>query len=186
MPGKPGRPLSDRAHRALLAATRTLVVEHGYDGVTVAMIADAARTGRQTIYRHWPNKAELVLDAFLAHAREEVDGAAPASLTRFLEDTFAALAQTGPALRSLMAHAQRDPRFRALFRERFIAPRRAALGAVLRAGAAAGGAPTPARIEVAVSAVYGAVWYRLLLDEPLDRRYAAEVAELVRTGLRPG
>ena len=61
MTGKPGRPRSDRAHQALLEATRTLVVQHGYDGVTVEMIARAAGTGRQTIYRRWPGKAELVL-----------------------------------------------------------------------------------------------------------------------------
>lgn len=179
MAGRPGRPPSERAHRALLAAARDLVVEHGYDAVTIAMIAEAAGTGRQTIYRHWPNKAELVLDAFLAHAREEVDGAR--SLTGFLEDTFSALARTGPALRSLMAHAQRDVRFRALFRDRFITPRRTALGAVLRSTA---DLPAGAPVEVAVSVVYGALWYRLMLDEPLDRGYAEEVARLVLAGLR--
>jgi len=174
MEGKAGRPLSERAHRALLAVTRDLVVEHGYDAVTIAMIAGAAGTGRQTVYRHWSNKAELVLDAFLAHAREQVDPTG--SLVDFLDDTFAALARTGPALRSLMAHAQRDAQFRGLFLRRFIAPRRAALGAVLRAG---GQLPAGTPVEVAVAVVYGAIWYRLLLDEPLDHRYAQDLARLV-------
>jgi len=188
--GKPGRPRSDRAHQALLQATRTLVVQHGYDGVTVEMIARAAGTGRQTIYRRWPGKAELVLDAFVDHARVEVDAPAAAgsceqAVTRFLERTFLALEETGPALRSLMAHAQRDPGFRQLFLDRFIEVRRNSLRRLLRQGIDRGELPADAAIEAAVSALYGALWYRLLLGEVLDHAYAQQLATLILNGLQP-
>ena len=95
----------------------------------VAPCTRAAGTGRQTIYRRWPGKAELVLDAFVSHARVEVDepamgGSCEQAVTRLLERKFLALEETGPALRSLMAHAQRDPGFRQLFLDRFIEVRR--------------------------------------------------------------
>jgi AcrR family transcriptional regulator len=188
--GKPGRPRSDRAHQALLEATRTLVVQHGYDGVTVEMIARAAGTGRQTIYRRWPGKAELVLDAFVSHARVEVDeptagGSCEQAVTRFLERTFLALEETGPALRSLMAHAQRDPGFRQLFLDRFIEVRRNSLRRLLRQGIDRGELPADAAIEAAVSALYGALWYRLLLGEVLDHAYAQQLATLILDGLQP-
>jgi AcrR family transcriptional regulator len=164
-------------------------VQHGYDAVTIETIATVAGTGRQTIYRHWPGKAELVLDAFVSHARSAVDET-PATessehaVTRFLDRTFLALQETGPALRSLMAHAQRDARFRELFRERFIEVRRDSLRRLLRRGVDLGDFPADAAIETAVSALYGALWYRLLLSEPLDRAYAQQLAALVVAGLR--
>jgi AcrR family transcriptional regulator len=126
-PRGPGRPRSDQAGPALLAAARELVTRSGYEAVSIADIAQAAGTGRQTIYRRWPGKAELVLDAFTAHAVSQVDDgpgpAGPDMVRDFLARTFAALAETGPALRSLMAYAQQDPAFRADFRDRFIVPR---------------------------------------------------------------
>jgi AcrR family transcriptional regulator len=187
--GKTGRPRSGRAHQALLEAARALVVRHGYDGVTIEMIAGTAGTGRQTIYRHWPGKAELVLDAFVSHARVEVDEPSATrsceqELVRFLDRTFLALRETGPALRSLMAHAQRDAGFRQLFLDQFIEVRRQSLRQLLRQGTARGELPADADVDTAVLALYGALWYRLLLDEPLDRAYAGQLAALVVNGLR--
>jgi AcrR family transcriptional regulator len=209
----PGRPRSDRAGPALLAAARELVTRYGYEAVSIADIAQAAGTGRQTIYRRWPGKAELVLDAFTEHAvslvdteSPETDGpagaggtagtgggsagtvgaggageaAGPGGVVReFLERTFAALTETGPALRSLMAQAQHDPAFCAKFRERFIGPRRAALRVVLARAQQRGLVGAGVDLDAAVAALYGGLWYRLLLDEPLDPAYAASLASLV-------
>src|SRR3954468_8038255 len=174
-----GRPRSPEADRALLGATRDLVTRDGYEAVTIEMIAKRAGTGRQTIYRRWPGKAELVLDAFIPHIEVQVDLAGIAvahgtptwenQLVEFFVDTFAALQRTSPALRSLMAHAQNDASFRAQLRDRLILPRRAALRALFDEGVARGALPPDAPLEAAVSALYGALWYRLLVDEALDR-----------------
>jgi AcrR family transcriptional regulator len=184
-----GRPRSATAERALLDAARHLVVRDGYEAVTVAQIAHAAGAGRQTIYRRWPSKAELVLDALLEHARTEVDAREPGdrpvrpALTDFLADTFTALAGTATALRGLMAQAQGDPVFRDLFRDRFIRPRRAALRRLLVRARQRGELRDGAAIDVAVAALYGALWYRLLLDEPLDRRFARQLTDTLLAGL---
>jgi Tetracyclin repressor-like, C-terminal domain len=107
------------------------------------------------------------------------------AVTRFLERTFLALQETGPALRSLMAHAQRDPGFRQLFLDRFIEVRRDSLRRLLGQGIDRGELPAGAAIEAAISALCGALWYRLLLGEPLDRLYAQQLATLIVNGLRP-
>jgi AcrR family transcriptional regulator len=158
------------------------VVERGYEAVSVADIAAAAGTGRQTLYRRWPSKAELVLEAFTEHAVTEVDAAGaggPEPVRAFLLRTFAALEQTGPALRSLMAYAQRDPVFRERFLAAFIEPRRAALRSVLAQAAADGWLRDGVDLDAAVAALYGALWYRLLLGEPLDGAFAAALAGLI-------
>jgi len=183
-----GRPRSADAGPALLAATRRLVTERGYEATSISDIAAAARTGRQTLYRRWPGKAELILDAFTEHAIDRVDdgpgsgtasGAGSQLIREFLGRTFRALDETGPALRSLMAQAQLDPAFCVLFRERFIGPRRAALRAVLDLARQSGSLPPELDLDTAVSALFGALWYRLLLGEPLDDDYAAALGKLV-------
>ena len=185
----PGRPRDEAVGAAILAAARQLVLEHGYDAVTTRMIADAAGSGKQAIYRRWPSKAELVLDAFLAYAEAEVDQPRrdPAPIREqvagFLRRTFDALAETGPAVRGLMATAQHDAAFRASFRVRFIEPRRRSLTRLLRAAIADGQLPAGADVEAATIALYGAVWYRLLLDETMDDAYPERLAVLIVEGL---
>ena len=185
-----GRPRDEQVGGAILRAARTLVAEHGYDGVTTALIATEAGVSKQTIYRRWPSKADLVLEAFLDHARVSVDtpslhdnAAVPVRLADFLTRTFAALEESGPAVRSLMASAQRHAEFRHAFKTRFIEPRRQALTALLQSGKDRGEVAPDADLEAAVIALYGAVWYRLLLDEPYDAAFGKRLAETMMRGL---
>ncbi|RFB79365.1 TetR/AcrR family transcriptional regulator [Methylovirgula sp. 4M-Z18] len=184
-----GRPRDEAVGGTILQAARALVREHGYEGVTTAMIAAQAGVSKQTIYRRWPSKADLVLDAFLDHARASVDQPAQrdasvrVQLAEFLDRTFAALEESGPAVRSLMASAQRHGEFRQAFKTRFIEPRRSALTLVLLSGLERGEIPPDADLEAAVIALYGAVWYRLLLDEPLDLTFGRRLADTVLNGL---
>jgi hypothetical protein len=67
---------------------------------------------------------------------------------------------------------------------RGIEVRRSSLRRLLRQGIDRGRAAGDAAIETAVSALYGALWYRLLLGEPLDHRYAQQLATLTVNGLR--
>lgn len=60
----PGRPRSKEAHQAILNATLQLLIEVGYDRLTIAGVAKRAGVGKATIYRRWPSRAPLVIDAF--------------------------------------------------------------------------------------------------------------------------
>ncbi|MEU7604799.1 TetR/AcrR family transcriptional regulator, partial [Streptomyces sp. NPDC041003] len=66
---------SDRSRRAILDAALTLVGEVGYNKLTIEAIAARAGVGKQTIYRWWPSKAAVLLDASLALAGDaETEG----------------------------------------------------------------------------------------------------------------
>jgi AcrR family transcriptional regulator len=185
-----GRPRDETVGPLIRQTARDLVVERGYDAVTTEMIARAAGVSKQTIYRRWRTKADLVLDAFLEYAKTNVDqgvAAAPMSIEQelagFVHRTFVALEDTGPAIRSLMAWAQQDPEFRVSFRERFIAPRRAMLRSIIARAIPGDRRSKERALNAAVIALYGAVWYRLLLDEPFDAGFGKDLADLMLNGL---
>jgi AcrR family transcriptional regulator len=172
----PGRPRSIKARDAILSAAYDLVIERGYAAVTTADIAVRAGAGKQTIYRWWPTKAALVLDALDRWGRDRIDIelAQASGLAAFLGGVCAGATRAGPVLRSLMAEAQFDPALRADLRTRLVEQRRTAL----RRALADHGIADDRRREALILAIYGALWYRLLLDEPLDAAFTAAMVAL--------
>lgn len=170
-----GRPRSDAARRAILDAAYDLVVSHGYAEVTMDAIAAHAGTGKQTIYRWWAGKADLVLDALEDWAEGRISITETESLPAFLSKVCEGATRAGPVLRSLMAQAQFDAALRDKVRARLIEPRREALRRCLaHAGVEA------RRREALVFAIYGALWYRLFMDEPLDAAFVRQMTALAR------
>jgi AcrR family transcriptional regulator len=181
----PGRPRSETTRLALLCAAFELVSERGYANVTSEQIAARAGAGKQTLYRWWDSKPALVLDALAEHGRSAIDVAnahaiAASNLEEFLRALFRAVQRSGPTLRHLMAAAQSDASLREALVRRLIEPRRDTLRTLLEKRF-----PARARREAVVAALYGAMWYRLLLDEPLDAELARELAAVLAPRARP-
>ncbi|MFF4823377.1 TetR/AcrR family transcriptional regulator [Streptomyces sp. NPDC001312] len=68
MPDKPAPDASrrsEKSRRAIYAAALALVAETGYPKTTIESIAARAGVGKQTIYRWWPSKADVLMEAFL-------------------------------------------------------------------------------------------------------------------------
>ena len=81
VPRPPGRPRSDASRDALLDAAYWQTIERGYAQVTPDSIARAAGAGKQTLYRWWPGKAAIVLDALAHKARARIDRPMDAAMT---------------------------------------------------------------------------------------------------------
>jgi AcrR family transcriptional regulator len=178
-PRPPGRPRSAASRAALLDAAYWQVVERGYGSVTAGAIAAAAGAGKQTLYRWWPSKGRLVLAAFVAKAHERIDrpresATRAGELEKFLVADLAAATSLFPALRFLLAEAQSEPNLLAALRLEILEPRVAALAAVLSRRV-----PEPSARALA-EAMEGAILRRLLLGEPLDAGFAAELAALAK------
>src|SRR5215831_14759894 len=116
----PGRPRNPSADRAILEATLTLLAEQGYTELVLLDVARRAGVSTATLYRRWPSKAPLVLDALrtliLSIALPDT-GDTQQDLTVFLTERIQTLsspllAQLIPAL---TAEAQRDRAFAEMF-----------------------------------------------------------------------
>jgi AcrR family transcriptional regulator len=120
---KPGRPRSERSRAAVLHAVDDLVVEQGYGEVTLKGIAERAGVSRQTIYRWWSTKAEILLEATAIDARNELEVAVqgdPASdLAAYLSALVAFLTTSaaGIGYRALVGEAQHDAAVAALLQQ---------------------------------------------------------------------
>ena len=68
-----GRKRDPSRDGVILDATLAVVAEHGYDGMTINMVAARADSARATVYRRWATKADLVLDAVARMSRDDVN-----------------------------------------------------------------------------------------------------------------
>ena len=192
VPVPPGRKRSEESRLAILTAAFELIGEVGYSGLTIEGIAARSGAGKQTVYRWWPSKADVLLDALATKAQLHVltpdKGSYAADLRVFLTASFA-LGRKRPvvaALRALMAHAQIDAEFGQRFRTAFLQRRRDALGAILDRASARGDLPPHLSPGTVTDIVFGVVWYRILATgQPLDDRLVDELVDTL-AGLTPG
>ena len=135
----PGRPRNPETHAAILASVASLLREGGYPAVSIEAVAGRAGVGKQTIYRWWPGKAELVLEHLVALAATMPapdTGDMVTDLRIYLLATCRAWVDdgTGAVVAALMAEAQVNPIFAQRFFQQLIGHRRTALREVLRRG----------------------------------------------------
>ncbi|AWS45419.1 TetR/AcrR family transcriptional regulator [Streptosporangium sp. 'caverna'] len=189
-PVRPGRKRSDESRLAILAAAFDLLGEVGYAGLTIEGIAVRSGTGKQTIYRWWPSKADVLLDALATKAEMYVpvsdNGSYTADLRAFLTETFtlARNPHIADVLRALMSEAQINAGFGERFRASFLQRRRDALGIVLDRARARGDLPPGLSPVIVTDIVFGTLWYRLLATRrPADQQL---VDDLMAVLSRPG
>jgi len=147
-------------------------------------LAAEAGVGKQTLYRWWSSRAEVLLEALRERAAALIPvpdtGVLQKDLERFLAATFRAADHLPGGRRllcGLMTEAQLDPDFRTRCREAFIEVHRASLRAVFARAKERGELRRDFNVELGIDMAFGAMWYRLLVtDGPLDARTARELA----------
>ncbi|MEU9036586.1 TetR/AcrR family transcriptional regulator [Streptomyces sp. NPDC048352] len=187
---------SDRSRRAILDAALALVGEVGYNKLTIEAIAARAGVGKQTIYRWWPSKAAVLLDASLALAGEAgTDGgwsgfpdtgdlaADLKAVLRATADEFGDARYEAPA-RALTAAGAADPELGARFTEKLLEPQLALYETRLRAAQQAGQLPADTDLRLVVEMLVGPLTYRWLMrTAPLTHAYADALVDAVLGGV---
>jgi AcrR family transcriptional regulator len=187
-----GRPRSERARQAILEAASELLLARGLSAVSMDAVAERAGVSKATIYRWWPTKETLALDALYTewaaarpHPRDT--GSLRGDLLSLLRP-WARLAGSRPygrVVAALLTEAQTDPVFAAEYRERFVEPRRQQAREIFRRAIERGEIPPDTKVEVALDLLYGPLYHRLLHGHaPLNDRFVREVIDLVLDGVR--
>tara|TARA_R110002126_G_scaffold75749_3_gene189010 strand:+ start:25083 stop:25721 length:639 start_codon:yes stop_codon:yes gene_type:complete len=123
-----GRPRDERAHRLILEATTALVLERGFDGLTIEGVARRAGVAKTTIYRWWKNKVDLLAETCaqdLSRAPLDPTESLQGDLVGLLRQELAVQASpmAHKVLPGLMARMAEDDALRKAFESRFpIAP----------------------------------------------------------------
>jgi AcrR family transcriptional regulator len=186
-----GRKRNEETRQARLTAAWGLVVEVGYQALTIEGIATRAGCGKRTVYRWWPHKADVLLEALSVKADLRVStadhGSWVADLTTFLDDSYALVEFPGVAavLRALMAEAQIDTGFGQRFRDRFLDRRRDAF-AVLTSRAIERGDLPDIEPDLIADLVFGTIWYWLLARSSIPAVLPAESMVQLLSARRPG
>ncbi|MGH9294416.1 MAG: TetR/AcrR family transcriptional regulator, partial [Acidimicrobiales bacterium] len=164
-----------------------LIAEQGYDATTIEGVARRAGASRATVYRRWASKAEMVVDALDFLSAHDLRPAAldTGSLRGDLERLCTSLAdeaggRTFAVMRGVAARLSCDAELFAAFQEGFVAPRRAAIAAML-ARAVQRGEMAPGRdVELLTSVIPALYLHRLLTtNEPPRSDFARRILDEV-------
>lgn len=186
----PGRPRCEIARQRILTAAAEVLEEVGFADATVDAIAERAGASKATVYRWWPHKAAVLIEAF----RESVVGQLPFAVSGQLEAdlrqqlvNFAVMlrGRKGRAFAGFIAGAQSDPDLAEAFRRFWIHPRREEAKAVFLHYMEAGELPRGLDLDLAIELLYAPLYYRLLTGYgELTDEFAADVAGRVLQGLK--
>lgn len=191
-----GRPPSKMAasHAAIMNAVYALLQEKSIRDLTMEAVAERAKVGKPTLYKWWPTKATLVLamlcERMAPNLETPTDLTAEESLrfrVRRLIDAFNG--PFGSIVAGLIAEGQSEPVVLREFFDRWVSPRRNATIADLRRGKDAGELRRDTEPELLNDAIFGAIYYRMLLRSGgLTRRFGEELVRQVLYGhrLEPG
>lgn len=182
---KRGRPRSIAARDNVLRATVSLVAKQGYGPLTMEGIASEAGVSKQTLYRWWPTKGAVIMEALLGEAQDLLldsgdRGTLRVELESFLRQMLGVLmGSTADMMRGLMAEAQRDDSFASAFQGQFVARRRG-LARTIFERAHLRGEIASADYDLLADLTLGPVWYRVLTgQERLDESFVHDLTTLV-------
>ena len=188
-PGHRSRRASEDVAQAILAATLEILDESGFEGLTVEAVAARAGAAKTAVYRRWPSKVPLVVDA-LTRAQPELPVPDTGDLRTDLIQIWRTA--TGGGRYSVerlfpvvTAYMNSNDELMALMRDRYFRPRLEAMQAVVAGAAARGEIGPGADPELAFDLLFGPLAYRWLRGSPPDDETIGRLVGLALQGLGP-
>jgi len=185
-----GRHRSVEAEASILKATLYLLERKSLREVTTDAIAQRAGVSKATIYKWWPNKSMVALDAYLGGMNARVampdTGSAISDFSLQLQSVISFYKSSlGRLFCQFIAEGQSDPGFLALFRERFLYARRDAARVMWKRGVLRGEIREDLNSEIVLDLIYGPMIFRLLAGHGSLCEYDSQaMVEAVFFGIR--
>jgi|SRR3954452_24940048 AcrR family transcriptional regulator len=186
---RPGRPRSEQSRRAVLRATSQLINEVGLRAMTTDEIASRSGVSKATIYKWWPTKYAVAVEAFLsqmdAQSADPDTGSAREDFRRTLRGLMRFYrSKNGRAYAQLVGEAQFDPRIGKELREHLIGSRRQVMLAILKRGVERGELSPDIDAEVVIDLIFGPAMYRLVAGHaPLNNASADAIVDTAMRAL---
>ncbi len=184
----PGRPRSENARQAILRSTLKLLRRSSFADLSIEAISADARVGKATVYRWWPSKGALVVDAFASSTADELhfpdSGSVYRDMSLQITNWLGVLrSPRGCIVRAIIAAGQSDSALLEEFRSYLLRPRRQEAYATLRRGIERGELPRSLDLDLVLDILYGAIYMRFLIrHDELSEDYVKEVCRLVLEG----
>ena len=162
-----GRPRSEKSRDAILGAAFQLLIARGYAGFTIEAVAAAANAGKTTVYRWWPTKADLAVEAFFDATTDalrlpESESAEADFRSQIGELGELLRGERGQAFAAMLGGARTDPALAKALGERWLMPRRQWGVARMTRAAAQGQLQPGVDPAAALAVLYGPIYAPLL------------------------
>ena len=183
-----GRPMDATRDDDILNAALDILAEVGYDGMTIDMVAARARAGKATLYRRWPSKTELVIDAVACMKNKDIDFDSLPDTGTLRGDFIAMMkahtikdgAQKMQVMAGLVSLIARNPELAEAARAAVIAPRAEINRRFLQRAIDRGEIRADIDIPFIASISPSMVTYRtMMLGKPVDREYLIQILDNV-------
>ena len=179
MPSGDEDPRVARTRQAVREAVRSLVQRAGFEAVSHQRVAEEAGIGRATVYRHWPDRTDLLLEV-VAEAESPRDWTSSGDLAADLNEGLARLRRQlasplAPELVALIGRAEWDADLRAT-KLQLLASGTAGLRRALEAGVERGELPVGLDVDAAIARLAGPLLYRrILAHAPIGEAFVATI-----------
>jgi AcrR family transcriptional regulator len=185
-----GRPRDESARISIQKAAIELLIEGGFLNLTCDAIAQRAGTSKATIYRWWPNKVQIIIDAFIDALSPQLRVYPADTLDEFVDTHIrqfisAVNGQNGKLLAAVLAAAQVVPELHEAYLTYWLKPRRELLRKALLQFQSSGELPPRIDIDVALDALYGPLHMLLMVQRNrLKPAYATQLTRIVLQGIK--
>ena len=186
---KSGRPRSESSRRAILDATRRLLVHTSVQKLSIEAIARKAGVGKTTIYRWWPNKSAVVMEAIFSQPafhnimptpRNAIEGVSMQieKLSRQMSG------KNGRVVAEIIGEAQPDAESLKMFISSFLQDRYNTLSSYIEGGKQTGEFDESLDTDSAIDVILGPIFFRLISGQELDDAFIKDMTEMLIKALQ--
>ncbi|HYQ77406.1 TetR/AcrR family transcriptional regulator [Cellulomonas sp.] len=187
---RPGRRRDDSKDELILQAARELLIERGYDGMTMDAVAERAGAGKSTVYRRWSSKVQLTVDCLLCAKQVTIDEVPDTgSIREDLLSIFvrASRMKSDDLMTGLISAVRDEPEVREVFHEQFVAGRVRLAREVLERARLRGDTAPGVDLDMVAAVAPAMVHYRkVVAHRPMDAEFAERLIDTIILPLATG
>ena len=186
---KSGRPRSESSRRAILDATRRLLTHVSVQKLSIEAIARKAGVGKTTIYRWWPNKSAVVMEAVFSQPAFHNIMPTPNNAVEGVAAQIEKLARqmngkNGRIVAEIIGEAQPDPEALQIFVKTFLQDRYNSLSSYIEGGKQTGEFDSRIDTDSAIDVILGPLFFRLISGQELDDGFIKDMTDMLLKALR--